>query len=114
MSGRVVDESHIVHNVGVDVPIGRHVQSVDPVNVSGRVVSDNAEAQDFVTTVEVVHRDTPSPDCGAPLKAVRPVRPVVDSIRPAAVGSDHVHSSHTLLDDAHFANWVLQAGSDTL
>nr|GMC89390.1 uncharacterized protein LOC109189836 [Ipomoea batatas] len=99
----------------------KHPQSVDHVHVSGRVVdppagvlSEDVQDQQFVTPVEVAPRDHCSPICGAPLKAVRPVRPVVDSIRSVGIGSSALPTSPTLIGDAHFAQWVLQSGSDNL
>nr|GMC84716.1 uncharacterized protein LOC109189836 [Ipomoea batatas] len=96
-----------------------HPQSVDHVHVSGRVVdppagvlSEDVQDQQFVTPVEVVPRDHCSPICGAPLKAVRPVHPIVDSIRSVGIGSTALSTSPTLIGDAHFAQWVLQSGSD--
>nr|GMC91084.1 uncharacterized protein LOC109189836 [Ipomoea batatas] len=97
--------------------VARHPQSVDHVHVSGRVVdppagvlSEDVQDQQFVTPV--VPRDHCSPICGAPLKAVRPVRPIVDSIRSVGIGSSALPTSPTLIGDAHFAQWVLQSGSD--
>nr|GLL25284.1 uncharacterized protein LOC109189836 [Ipomoea trifida] len=92
----------------------KHPQSVDHVHVSGRVVDPPAGvlSEDVQDQQFVVPRDHCSPICGAPLKAVRPVRPIVDSIRSVGIGSSALPTSPTLIGDAHFAKWVLQSGSD--
>nr|GMD01987.1 Peptidase C48, SUMO/Sentrin/Ubl1 [Ipomoea batatas] len=55
-----------------------------------------------------------SPDCGAPLKAVRPVRPALVPVRSVGIGSSSPSTSAAVLDDSHFAKWVIEFGGDAL
>nr|GME19813.1 uncharacterized protein LOC109189836 [Ipomoea batatas] len=100
-----------------------HDQSVDPALDSKRVVpprgdglSASAEDEDeaFVTLAEDGGRGDCSPDCGAPLKAVRPVRPALVPVRSVGIGSSSPPTSAAVLDDSHFAKWVIEFGGDAL
>nr|GMD80998.1 uncharacterized protein LOC109189836 [Ipomoea batatas] len=100
-----------------------HDQSVDPALDSERVVpprgdglSASAEDEDeaFVTPAEDGGRGDCSPDCGAPLKAVRPVRPALVPVRSVGIGSSSPSTSAAVLDDSHFAKWVIEFGGDAL
>ncbi|XP_019196010.1 PREDICTED: uncharacterized protein LOC109189836 [Ipomoea nil] len=111
----VVGAVPVVVDHGDHVPVASLAQGSDEGAPGHSDVVAGSAGHVFDTPAEQVVpcRDS-SPVCVAPLKAVRPVRPVPDSIRAADLYGDVPLPSVDVVDDGVISKWVLECGNDAL